>query len=151
MKAVIQRVNSAHVTVEHHIVGKIEAGLLVLLGITQGDTAVQTKWLAEKIVNLRIFSDENGKMNLSVKDLKLGVLVVSQFTLYGNCLGGRRPDFIQAARPEHAEPLYNDFIHKISHALGYPAQTGSFGASMQVHLVNNGPVTLIIETDTKDA
>lgn len=151
MKAVIQRVSSDHVSVNTHTVGKIEAGLLVLLGITQSDTAAQAKWLAEKIVHLRIFSDDDGKMNLSVKDLQLGVLVVSQFTLYGNCLGGRRPDFIQAARPEHAEPLYNDFIHKLSHALGYPVETGSFGASMQVHLVNNGPVTLIIETDTKDA
>jgi D-aminoacyl-tRNA deacylase len=147
MKAVVQRVSSAHVSVNHHIVGKIEAGLLVLLGITVGDDKAQTKWLADKIANLRIFSDLDGKMNLSVKDLQLGVLVVSQFTLYGNCMSGRRPDFMQAARPRDAEPLYNDFVSKISHVLGYPAQTGSFGASMQVHLVNNGPVTLIIETE----
>jgi D-tyrosyl-tRNA(Tyr) deacylase len=151
MKAVIQRVSRAHVSVGHHTIGKIEAGLLVLLGITQSDNPVQTKWLAEKIANLRIFSDAEGKMNLSVKDLQLGVLVISQFTLYGNCIGGRRPDFMQAARPEHAEPLYNDFVHKMAHVLGYPVQTGSFGASMQVHLVNNGPVTLIIDTATRDA
>ena len=146
MKAVVQRVSSAHVSVNHQSVGEMEGGLLVLLGITANDTKAQTKWLAEKIANLRIFSDLDGKMNLSVKDLQLGVLVVSQFTLYGNCMSGRRPDFMQASRPEHAEPLYNDFVHKMSQQLGYPVQTGSFGASMQVHLVNDGPVTLIIET-----
>lgn len=150
MKAVLQRVAKAHVSVGHHTVGKIDAGLLVLLGITHSDGAQEAKWLAEKIANLRIFSDDNGKMNLSVKDLQLGVLVISQFTLYGNCLEGRRPDFIEAARPEHAEPLYKEFIHKISHTLGYPVETGSFGASMQVHLVNNGPVTFIIDSDKKE-
>jgi D-tyrosyl-tRNA(Tyr) deacylase len=146
MKAVIQRVHSAHVQVDNVTVGKIDAGLLVLLGVCHSDTPKHTKWLAEKIINLRIFSDEQGKMNLSVKDLQLEVLVISQFTLYGNCHGGRRPDFIQAAKPEVALPLYNYFIAEITHALGYPVQVGSFGADMQVHLINNGPVTLIIDT-----
>ncbi len=113
-------------------------------------TTLQTKWLAEKIATLRIFTDAQGKMNLSVKDLQFGILVISQFTLYGNCINGRRPDFIQAARPEIAEPLYNDFIQKLNSLLGYPVQTGSFGASMQVHLVNNGPVTFTLETPGRE-
>lgn len=146
MRAVIQRVKSAHVTVDHHTIGKIQAGLLVLLGIQHKDNHVQCKWLAEKIVNLRIFPDDQDKMNLSVKDLQLGILVISQFTLYGNCLSGRRPDFIQAAPPEIALPLYNDFIKKIEHALGHPVETGSFGAKMQVHLINDGPVTFILDS-----
>src|SRR5262249_14590520 len=100
----------------------------------------------EKIANLRIFSDEHEKMNLSCKELQLGALVISQFTLYGNCLNGRRPDFIQAARPEIAEPLYEDFVKELSCVLGYSVQTGKFGSMMQVHLVNDGPVTFIIES-----
>ncbi|MCE5293703.1 MAG: D-tyrosyl-tRNA(Tyr) deacylase [Chlamydiales bacterium] len=149
MKAVIQRVSRAHVSVDHHIVGKIEAGLLVLLGVQHGDTSHDVKWLAEKIAVLRIFTDENDKMNLSVKDVQGGVLVISQFTLYGNCQGGRRPDFMQAAKPEHAIPLYEEFLVKMGHALGYPVEAGRFGADMQVHLVNDGPVTLIIESKSK--
>lgn len=145
MKAVIQRVASAKVIVADETVGKIDGGLLVLLGIQHSDSEVQTKWLAEKIANLRIFSDDQDKMNLSVKDLRLGILVISQFTLYGNCVNGRRPDFIQAARPEHAMPLYEDFVQKMSANLGYPVETGRFGAKMQVHLVNDGPVTFILE------
>lgn len=146
MKAIIQRVSKAHVTVKEEIIGKIDAGLVVLLGITHSDGKKEAKWLSEKIANLRIFSDENDKMNLSVKELQLGVLVVSQFTLYGNCLTGRRPDFIQAAKPELAEPLYNDFVQLLTDHLGYPVATGAFGAKMQLHLVNDGPVTFIIET-----
>ena len=146
MKAVLQRVTSAHVTVDDKIIGKIQDGLLVLVGVTASDTPKEGKWLAEKIANLRIFADSEDKMNLSVKDLKFGVLVISQFTLYGNCLNGRRPDFIQAAKPDLAIPLYNDFVGQLTSALDYPVETGSFGAMMQVHLVNNGPVTFIIET-----
>ncbi|MBS0635841.1 MAG: D-tyrosyl-tRNA(Tyr) deacylase [Verrucomicrobia bacterium] len=145
MRAVIQRVAKAKVTVEDEIVGKIDAGLLVLLGIQHSDSDKETKWLVDKIVNLRIFADDDGKMNLSVKDLGLGLLVISQFTLYGNCLSGRRPDFIQAARPEHAMPLYEDFIKKMNAALGYSVQTGRFGAKMQVELINDGPVTFFLE------
>jgi D-tyrosyl-tRNA(Tyr) deacylase len=118
----------------------------VLLGIQHSDGAKEVKWLAEKIANLRIFSDAEGKMNLNIKDLDLGALVISQFTLYGSCTNGRRPDFIQAARPEHAEPLYVEFVKVLSAILGKSVATGRFGASMQVHLVNDGPVTLVIET-----
>ena len=146
MRAVVQRVSSAHVVVEHHTVGKIDGGLLVLLGIQHSDTSKECKWLAEKIVHLRLFGDQEGKMNLSVKDLQLGILVVSQFTLYGSCLNGRRPDFIQAAPPIVAEPLYKDFIHKLEQLLASGVQTGTFGAMMQVHLINDGPVTFIIDT-----
>ena len=146
MKAVIQRVKRAHVSVDHHVVGKIDEGLLVLLGVQHDDTSHDVKWLAEKTAHLRIFTDENDKMNLSVKDIQGGVLVISQFTLYGNCQGGRRPDFMKAAKPELALPLYEEFLIKLSHVLGYPVEAGRFGANMQVHLVNDGPVTLIIES-----
>ena len=148
MKAVIQRVKNAHVSVDHHIIGKVQKGLLVLLGVQHGDTSHDAKWLAEKIAHLRIFTDNNDKMNLSVKDIEGQVLVISQFTLYGNCQAGRRPDFMQAARPEVAMPLYDEFVARIGHVLGYPAEAGRFGADMQVHLVNDGPVTLIIESKT---
>lgn len=151
MKAVIQRVKEAHVTVDGQVVGKIEAGLLILLGVQHADTPKEGKWLAEKLANLRIFSDEAGKMNLSMKEQKFGALVISQFTLYGNCLNGRRPDFIQAARPELAEPLYEDFAKQLEAILGYAVERGKFGAMMQVHLVNDGPVTLIIESPQSKA
>lgn len=151
MKAVIQRVKEAHVSVDGQVVGKIEAGLLILLGVQQGDTNKEGKWLAEKVANLRIFADEVGKMNLSMKEQKFGALVISQFTLYGNCLNGRRPDFIQAAKPELAEPLYEDFARQLEMTLGYAVERGRFGAMMQVHLVNDGPVTLIIESPQSKA
>lgn len=146
MKAVIQRVSKAHVSIEHHTVGKIEAGLVVLLGIQHTDSSSDGKWLAEKIANLRIFTDDSGKMNKSVKEMGYGILVISQFTLYGNCLSGRRPDFLNAARPEIAKPLYETFIKQLEHALGSSIQTGRFGAMMQVQLTNDGPVTLILDS-----
>ncbi len=146
MRAVLQRVTSAEVSVASEVIGKIQNGLLVLVGITATDSEKECKWLAEKIANLRIFADSDDKMNLSVKELTYGVLVISQFTLYGNCLNGRRPDFIQAAKPEQAIPLYNNFISRMNDALGYSVETGRFGAKMQVHLVNDGPVTMLIET-----
>lgn len=149
MKAVVQRVKEAHVVVEGRIVGAIDNGLLVLLGVGTGDGDNECRWLAEKIANMRIFSDENGKMSLSVKDLKQQILVVSQFTLYGNCLTGRRPDFLQAASPEIAKSLYSKFVVVLENLLGYSVPTGSFGDKMEVHMVGDGPVTLLIETKAK--
>lgn len=149
MKAVVQRVKNAHVTVEDRTVGLIDKGLVVFVGFTSSDILSDCLWLAKKVVDLRIFSDDQGKMNLSVKDLHHQILVVSQFTLYGNCLTGRRPDFLQAAPPAIAEPLYAYFVAVLEGLLGYSVPTGSFGAKMEVHLVNDGPVTLLIETAEK--
>lgn len=145
MKALIQRVQSASVHVGHEIVGQIGPGLLVFLGISATDSKKEALFLAEKITTLRIFTDENDKMNLSVKDLGLEVLVVSQFTLYGNCMNGRRPDFIEAAPPHIAEPLYVEFLTLVERMLSRPVARGVFGAKMEVHLVNDGPVTFVIE------
>jgi D-aminoacyl-tRNA deacylase len=145
MRAVLQRVSRASVTIDGEVVGAVERGLLVLLGVTHTDTPDQARWLADKVANLRIFSDAEGKMNLGVADIGGGVLVVSQFTLYGNCEKGRRPSFIAAARPELAIPLYEQFINELK-ALGIPVASGRFGAMMQVELVNDGPVTIILDT-----
>jgi D-aminoacyl-tRNA deacylase len=144
MKIVLQRVSSAHVLVEDAVVGKIGKGLVVFLGITHTDTEKECRELSAKIANLRIFSDEKGKMNLSVKECEGDVLVVSQFTLYAEVHSGRRPDFLQAAPANIAEGLYTQFVQYLSDLLGKPVQTGIFGAKMQVHLVNDGPVTIII-------
>jgi len=133
------------VTIEGEVVGKIERGLLVLLGVTHTDTPEQARWLAEKTAGLRVFADDEDKMNRDVADAGGGVLVVSQFTLYGNCEKGRRPSFIGAARPEQAIPLYEQFVNELK-ALGLPVATGKFGAMMLVELVNDGPVTIIIDT-----
>jgi D-tyrosyl-tRNA(Tyr) deacylase len=132
------------VIIDGETAGEIGRGLLVLLGVTHSDTADAATWLADKIVGLRIFNDADGKMNLSVAEVGGGVLVVSQFTLYGDCQKGRRPSFIDAARPEIAVPLYEAFVNAIK-ALGVPTATGRFGAMMQVELVNDGPVTLIVD------
>src|SRR5689334_17186324 len=129
MRAVIQRVSRASVTIDNEIVGSIGSGLLVLLGVTHTDSTEQARWLAEKIVNLRIFNDDDGKMNRSVADVDGSILVVSQFTLYGDAQKGRRPSFIAAARPEHATPLYEQFIVALLEQ-GIPVQTGRFGAMM---------------------
>jgi D-tyrosyl-tRNA(Tyr) deacylase len=145
MRAVLQRVRRASVTVAGEVVGAIDGGLLVLLGVTHTDTPAQARWLAEKVVGLRIFNDADGKMNLGLTDVGGSVLVVSQFTLYGDAAKGRRPSFIAAARPEQAIPLYEAFINAVK-ALGVPVATGRFGAMMDVELVNDGPVTLILET-----
>lgn len=147
MRAVLQRVSRAAVVIEGETVGVIEGGLLVLLGVAADDTPSDVQWLAEKIAVLRIFADEVGKMNRSVSDVGGAVLVVSQFTLHGDCRKGRRPSFLHAAPPETAVPLYEAFIQALR-SLGLPVETGRFGATMQVELVNEGPVTLIL--DTKD-
>ena len=145
MRAVLQRVRRASVHVDGELIGQVGPGLLVLLGVTQSDTAEQGRWLADKIVTLRIFADDTGKMNRDVIESGGGVLVVSQFTLYGDCRKGRRPSFIDAAPPETAIPLYEAFIHAVK-AHGVPVATGRFGAMMQVELVNDGPVTLIVDS-----
>jgi D-aminoacyl-tRNA deacylase len=144
MRAVVQRVRSARVLVGDEVVGAIKQGLLVLLGVAPTDTPAEVQWLADKVVGLRIFADAEGKMNRGVAEIGGGVLVVSQFTLYGDCRKGRRPSFIGAAAPEIAEPLYEAFLNGIR-SLGVPVAAGRFGAMMQVELVNDGPVTLIIE------
>lgn len=145
MKAVVQRVQYASVTVDGEILGNIEKGFLILLGVTHTDTEKEVTWLANKIKDLRIFEDTEGKMNLSLEEVKGEVLVVSQFTLYGNCLKGRRPAFIEAARPEIAIPLYEKFLELFS-SFGIKTETGQFGADMKVSLLNDGPVTLILDT-----
>jgi D-aminoacyl-tRNA deacylase len=149
MRAVVQRVSRASVTIDGEIVGQIGRGLLVLLGVTHTDNPADARWFAEKIVGLRIFNDSEGKMNLGITDVGGSVLVVSQFTLYGDAQKGRRPSFIAAARPEQAIPLYEAFVNGIK-ALGVPAETGRFGAMMDVELVNDGPVTLILDSPPKD-
>ena len=145
MRAVIQRTSEATVAVDGRLVGRIGAGLVVLLGVAPGDGAAQVDWLAEKIAHLRIFEDDAGKMNRSVIDIGGAVLVVSQFTLYGNCKKGRRPSFVEAADPSVAEPLYRLAADRLREK-GLAVETGRFGARMAVSLVNDGPVTLIVET-----
>jgi D-tyrosyl-tRNA(Tyr) deacylase len=145
MRAVLQRVSRASVTVANEVVGAIERGWLLLLGVGPTDTPKQVEWLAEKVANLRAFADADGKMNLSVQDVGGAVLVVSQFTLYGDCAKGRRPSFIGAAPPALAEPLYEALAAALKR-LGVPVACGRFGADMQVELVNDGPVTLVIES-----
>ncbi len=144
MRAVVQRVKFARVVVDGAIVGEIGQGFLVLLGVTHNDSRDQAHWLAEKIAGLRIFNDDAGKMNRDLTDVGGGMLIVSQFTLYGDCRKGKRPSFIDAAPPEIAIPLYEQFINAVK-ALGIPVATGRFGADMQVELLNDGPVTLIVE------
>jgi D-aminoacyl-tRNA deacylase len=145
MKAVVQRCKSAQVTVNGEITGKIEKGLVVLVGITHEDTEEDVRFVAEKIANLRIFEDNQEKMNFSLLNIKGSILSVSQFTLYGDCSKGRRPNFMAAARPEVAEPLYNQFNDYLRD-MGIEVQTGIFGAMMEVSLINDGPVTLIVES-----
>ena len=146
MRAVLTRVKSASVTVDGSVIGQIGQGFLILLGVTHEDTEAQSVKLADKLMGLRIFEDENGKMNRSLEDVGGQVLVVSQFTLYGNCKKGRRPEFLAAARPEIAIPLYEKFI-ALCRDKGFSVETGEFGAEMLVESVNDGPVTLIVDTD----
>ena len=146
MRAVLTRVKSASVAIDGKINGKIGQGFLILLGVGPEDTPEKCRYLAEKALSLRIFEDENGKMNLGLADVGGQVLVVSQFTLYGNCRKGRRPSFVGAAGPELGNAMYEQFLADCA-ALGYPPQHGEFGADMQVESVNDGPVTLILDTD----
>lgn len=146
MRAVVQRVARASVTVDGSVVGQVERGLCVLLGAGREDGPADVAYMVEKIANLRIFPDEQGKMNLSVLDVHGGVLVVSQFTLYGDARKGRRPSFVQALAPEAAEQLYLRFVDELRAAGVAPVATGSFGAMMQVELVNDGPVTILLDS-----
>lgn len=145
MRACIQRVSEAQVVVEGETTGQIDAGLLVLLGVAEPDTDVQLKWLADKVMNLRIFPDDEGKMNRSLIDTGGSMLVVSQFTLYGDCRKGRRPSFVDAAQPEKAEQMYEQFVAYVA-GQGVTVATGRFRADMKVSLTNDGPVTLWIDT-----
>jgi D-aminoacyl-tRNA deacylase len=148
MKALIQRVRHARVTVDGAIIGQTERGFLVLLGVRHGDTEEDARYLAHRTVNLRVFADENARMNLGLQDVDGGVLVVSQFTLYADTRKGNRPSFIGAAAPEVAQALYGVYVEALRHALGAArVATGRFGASMQVELVNDGPVTIELNTD----
>lgn len=146
MRAVLTRVTSASVTIDGEVVGKIGKGFLILLGVGPEDTEKECRYLAEKALALRVFEDENGKMNLGLEDVGGEVLVVSQFTLYGNCRKGRRPSFVEAAGPELGNRLYEQFLADCE-SLGFPPQHGRFGADMKVTSVNDGPVTLILDTD----
>jgi len=150
MRAVIQRVSSASVLVEGEIVGRIERGLLVLIGKEEADTGEDIEWLAPKIVNLRLFTDETGTMNRSVLDISGGILLVSQFTLFASTKKGTRPSWHRAAKPDVAIPLYETMVRRLGELLGRPIQTGRFGAMMQVALVNDGPITLIVDSKARE-
>lgn len=149
MKAVIQRVSSASVTIDSKIVAEIQNGLLVLIGIEDADSNEDIDWLCQKIANLRIFSDENEVMNLSVKDIDGEIIVVSQFTLHALTKKGNRPSYIKASKPEIAIPLYENFVQQLEKELGKKVQTGQFGADMKVLLLNDGPVTIVIDSKNK--
>jgi len=150
MRVVIQKVTEASVNIENQIVGSIDKGLLVLVGIEDTDTNDDIAWLSAKIVNLRVFDDDNGVMNLSVKEVGGEVLIVSQFTLHASTKKGNRPSYIKAARPEVAIPIYEAFIKQVESLLGKRVPTGQFGAMMQVSLCNDGPVTILIDTKNKE-
>ena len=150
MKAVLQRVSKSSVTIDEKIVASIQKGIVILLGIEESDTNEDIEWLSSKIVNLRIFDDTNGVMNLSVKEISGELIVVSQFTLHASTKKGNRPSYIKAAKPEIAIPLYEKFIHQITLDLGKNVQTGQFGADMKVGLINDGPVTILIDTKNKE-
>lgn len=150
MRALLQRVTSAHVDIAGERVGAIDRGLLIFLGVAPQDTAADAAWLAAKISTLRLFADANGTMNLSVRDITGGLLIISQFTLYARTRKGTRPSWDGAARPEIARPLYENFLSACTLALGRPVAAGRFGADMQVSLVNDGPVTLLIDSHQRD-
>ena len=150
MRAVIQRVTKASVTIDAKIHSAINDGLLVLLGIEDADTDEDIEWLAGKIINLRVFNDENGVMNVSVKDINGDILVVSQFTLHASTKKGNRPSYIKASKPEFAIPMYEKFVTQLSGDLGKAVGSGIFGADMKVELLNDGPVTIVIDSKNKE-
>ncbi len=150
MRIVIQKVSKASVTVENRLVSSIKKGLLVLVGIEDADTDTDVDWLVKKMLNLRIFEDVNGVMNLSVQDIGADVIIVSQFTLHASTKKGNRPSYIRASKPDFAVPMYEKFIQKTEEMLGKKVGTGIFGAMMDVELVNDGPVTIIIDSKEKD-
>ena len=150
MRVVTQRVLEASVVIHNQEVASIKQGLLVLLGIVDDDTQEDINWLCNKIINLRIFPDDNGVMNTSLKDFDGDIIVVSQFTLHASTKKGNRPSYIKAAKPEVALPLYENFVKILQDRLGKPVQTGEFGADMKVHLVNDGPVTIIVDSKCRE-
>ena len=150
MKVVIQRVSSSSVTIDAKIVAEIQKGLMVLVGIEDSDTPEDISWLTSKIVNLRIFGDENEVMNLSVKDIDGDIIIVSQFTLHALTKKGNRPSYIKASKPEIAVPMYEEFVAQMQKDLGKKVQTGVFGADMKVQLLNDGPVTIIIDSKNRE-
>ena len=150
MRVVIQRVQKANVKIADEVVGEIEGGLLVLLGVEEADTQEDITWLVRKVSRLRVFDDENGVMNLSLVDTGKQALVVSQFTLHASTRKGNRPSYIKAARPEFAEPMYKKFVKALEKEIGQPVPTGGFGAMMEVSLINDGPVTIIIDSKTRE-
>ena len=150
MKAVIQRVSEASVLIDNDIKGKINTGYLILLGVVEDDNQEDINWLCNKINNLRIFPDKEGKMNFNLSDVSGEILLISQFTLHAKTKKGNRPSYIKAAKPEFAIPLYNKFISKMNEILNSEIQTGEFGADMKVSLTNDGPVTIIIDTKNKE-
>jgi D-tyrosyl-tRNA(Tyr) deacylase len=150
MKIVLQRVSSASVTIENKIVADIQKGLLILVGIEDADTKEDIDWLVGKITKIRIFDDENRVMNLSIQDIDGDVIVVSQFTLHASTKKGNRPSYIKAAKPDIAIPLYENFVQQLEKELGKKIQTGVFGADMQVSLINDGPVTIIIDSKNRE-
>ena len=150
MRVIIQRVSKASVTIDKKIYSQINNGLLVLLGIEDADTAEDIGWLSGKIVNLRIFNDENGVMNVSIKDINGDILVVSQFTLHASTKKGNRPSYIKASKPAFAIPMYEKIVQQLSNDLGKTVGTGVFGADMKVELLNDGPVTIVIDTKNRE-
>jgi len=149
MIAVIQRVTEASVTIDGQVKGQIGLGFMILLGVTHTDTQEDIEWLSKKIIGMRIFGDEEGKMNLDIKTVGGNILLISQFTLHASTKKGNRPSFIDAARPDVAIPLYEKMIRQLSQELGQPIQTGEFGADMKVALLNDGPVTIIIDSKNR--
>jgi D-tyrosyl-tRNA(Tyr) deacylase len=150
MRVVVQRVTQATITINNQAYSSIEKGLLVLLGIEDSDTTEDIEWLCNKLINLRIFNDENGVMNISVKEISGEFLVVSQFTLHASTKKGNRPSYIRASKPEIAIPLYETFVKSLAQTSRIPVKTGQFGADMKVSLINDGPVTIMIDTKNKD-
>ena len=150
MRVVIQRVSEASVKIEGEMYGQIDLGFMILIGIEEADNEEDIKWLSNKIVNLRVFGDADGKMNKSLKDIEGGILLISQFTLHASCKKGNRPSFINAAPPNVAVPLYEGMIAQLELDLGSKIETGKFGADMKVSLVNDGPVTITIDTKNKE-
>lgn len=150
MRLIIQRVSKASVNIDSKVVGKIQRGFLVLVGIENADGTEDVNWLVQKLIGLRVFSDDEGKMNLSIKDVFGNILVVSQFTLFASTVKGNRPSFIKSAKPDFAIPLYEYFVSKLKLETGLDIQTGVFGANMQIELVNDGPVTIFIDSKNRE-
>lgn len=149
MRIIIQRTSKAEVRIDGQVVGRIGKGFLLLVGVTDGDTQAEADYLAKKVAQMRIFEDTEGKMNLSLNEVEGQILSISQFTLYADCRHGNRPSFIKAARPEVAEPLYNYFNDVLHHQYGLHVETGRFGADMKVDFINDGPVTIILDSEEK--